>query len=117
MGAPNRLSPAAASAVEMAHMCVDYVTATWAMSAPSANVRRVRVGTCTRTCAAKLRGNASAVAEGNAPATAAAAMRVNLGRSMGCSASAMTSPVQDTRASFAQVGVRLPHQFSLKMWA
>lgn len=103
MDAPSRLSMAAASAVATGPMCVDYVTVTQVTWEPSANVRRERVGTCTRICVVRLKGNACAVAGENALATTVSATRANLGGSMAHSASVMTSHVQDIRAFSAQV--------------
>lgn len=84
-------------------MSVDYVTAIEDMWEPSVNARKKAVGTCCRICVGRLKASASAMAVGNALVINVSATRVSLGRSMGRSVSATTSPARDTRVFSAQV--------------
>ena len=97
----SRTAPGAAAMGLTSAACVSATPATWA---PGASARKGRARAGTRTCAEKRRASPCAADAGSAAATSAPASRASLGRSMGPSASATTSPAPGTKESSAQVG-------------
>ncbi len=76
--------------------------ATWA---PAVSARRARPAACPSAPAGKPMASRSAAGEESAAATSVCAMSQSLERFTAASASVTTSPVPDTKASSAQVGI------------
>lgn len=82
--------------------CASVSRVTWV---PAVSARRARRPACTSAPVAKRRANRSAAGEESAAAASVSATNPSLAKSMGATASVITSPVPDTKASSAQVGI------------
>ena len=97
----NPTAPGAATTGLTSAACVSATLASWV---PGASARKGRARAGTRTCAGRQRASRCAAGAASAAATSAPASRANLARSMGPSASVITSPAPGTKESSAQVG-------------